>query len=241
MWDQDYDENEDAKFLMRLGLLEIADDANMFNISDNQPSSPFESCDDLNVDFCEREIPLHQKIDQNNHDLFLIDELCFDPATELSMKEKELMAEGLPILKITDDNEHDIKVNQENNELPPILSTKTHSINHRIDEIGEEEIDTTRQDRKKSTEYNNMLERKAFRMMRKYFKSTFETFAAPFQYKTRVKTMNPEEMDTLVFQYIKREFEVLSDFMTANDLPHIILGIKQIILSDRFNKGERVI
>ena len=91
----------------------------------------------------------------------------------------------------------------------------------------------------KSTEYNNILHRKIFRMMRKYFKSTFENFAAPFQYKTKIKTMNPEEMDSLVFQYIKREFDILSEFITASEIPMIILGLKQIILSDRYNKWDR--
>ena len=169
-----------------------------------------------------------------------MDEIFNDQASELSMKEKELMAEGLTRLEIVDDALPETQANNEIHEIHPVLSTKTQR-NNRNDQEDEEEINTSRQDKKKSTEYNNMLDRKAFRMMRKYFKSTFENFAAPFQYKTKVRIFSPEEMDNLVFQYIKREFDCLSEFMTANDLPQIIYGLKQIILSDRYNKGERVI
>ena len=138
------------------------------------------------------------------------------------------MLEGLPRLEIIDDTEHDVHTNHETHENHLISYTRTHSLNSRIEDVGEEEIDTTRQDKKKSTEYNNILTRKLFRMLRKYFKSTFENFAAPFQYKTKIKIMNPEEMDTLVFQYIKREFDILSEYFTASDLPMLILGLKQI-------------
>ena len=240
IWDQENDENDDAKFLMRLGLLEV-DDSNLFNINENLPSSPFESCDDIHKNFTEREIPLHQKIDQNKWDLFLIDEVSIGNEVDLSMKDKELIAMGLPRLETIDDADPDAHTNNEINRIPPQLSTWTQSINYRNDQEDEEAINTVRQNRKKYTEFNNMLNRKAFRMMRKYFKTSFENFGAPFQYKVKVRIMSPEEMDNLVFQYIKREFDVLSEFINANDLPQIILGLKQIILSDRFNKEERVI
>ena len=181
---------------MQLGLLEIVDENNMFNVNETFPSSPFESCDDLNRDYFETEIPSHQKIDKKSQSLFKMIESSLDPAAMLSMKEKELMLEGLPRLEIIDDTEHDVHTNHETHENHLISYTRTQSLNSRIEDVGEEEIDTTRQDKKKSTEYNNILTRKLFRMLRKYFKSTFENFAAPFQYKTKIKIMNPEEMDT---------------------------------------------
>lgn len=45
--------------------------------------------------------------------------------------------------------------------------------------------------RGKTTEYSYLLERKAFRMMRRFYKEQFEHFSKSFRFKHAVKTMDP--------------------------------------------------
>lgn len=47
-------------------------------------------------------------------------------------------------------------------------------------------------------------------------------------------------MDQLVLSYMKVEFDFLIGLLAANELIQMITCLKRIILSDRFNKGERV-
>ena len=56
--------------------------------------------------------------------------------------------------------------------------------------------------RDKYMEYEYLLERKAFRMMRKHYKDTFEKFAVPFRYKRRIKKMKIVEINSLFRKYM---------------------------------------
>ena len=47
----------------------------------------------------------------------------------------------------------------------------------------------------KTTEFSYLLERKALRIMRRYYK---ENFDSRFSYKQRIKDLSPEELDALV-------------------------------------------
>lgn len=162
----------------------------------------------------------------------------------LSSQEKELIEEGLPILQI--DEEYETFPEPDDNSRIVLQEGTTMSEcgeNTRKNGETEDNNDTTpdsNRKRKKTTEFNNVLERKAFRMMRKYYKSTFEKFATPFNYKKNVKTMSPEEMDQLLCNYVKIEFDFLVSLLTGNELIQMITCLKRIILSDRYNKRERV-
>mmetsp|Transcript_7481 Transcript_7481/g.8499 ORF Transcript_7481/g.8499 Transcript_7481/m.8499 type:complete len:212 (+) Transcript_7481:602-1237(+) len=112
-------------------------------------------------------------------------------------------------------------------------------IGENIDEV--ENIDTMpsiKKERKKTTEFNHLLERKTFRMLRKYFKTSFEKFAEIYQYKKRIRVMPVAELDILIVEYIRKEFDFLAGLFAGNELSQIVMCLKRVILSDRYNKCE---
>jgi len=220
----------------------MVDEDDLFLIKDVSPSSPFEICDDFKLYHPEIEVRLSQNSIQKVSDSFLEKNEAIGSLAKLSPKEKELIEDGLPLLKL-DEDEHQVfsDLREESRNLHHDVATLCHSNDdNKHNDNSEEIITTNAQSKKKSTEFNNMLERKAFRMMRKYYKSTFESFAAPFQYKKNVRIMNPEEMDSLVAKYMKIELNFLADLLAANEMFQMVTCLKRIILSDRYNKCERV-
>ena len=86
-------------------------------------------------------------------------------------------------------------------------------------------------------EANNLLERKIFRMMRKYYKSTFEGFAEPFNFKKLIRNdLTPDDLDSLIINFLKQELGVLIGCLDDNLLTLMMLCVKRIILADRSNK-----
>lgn len=243
IFEHEAEEKEATKFLTRLGLLERVDDNDIFAIEEHDNSLKLRAHDDFELYSPGWRMLLPQNANQNEDKLFITPFSENDCGNELSQKEKELLVEGLPILQIDDDVEtfHEPGSNSCTQHQDKTTLSESGEPSVKVTQDVEEVIDTTPvPSRKKTTEFNHLLERKTFRMLRKYYKWTFEKFATPFQYKKKVKTMSPEEMDQLVLSYMKVEFDFLIGLLAANELIQMITCLKRIILSDRFNKGERV-
>ena len=163
----------------------------------------------------------------------------------LDHKEKELLEEGLPLLQLDDEIEtvhgHTSDKNYDEKNEREITGEIEKNLPFSVE--NEELVNTSstmRPTRKKLTEFNHLLERKTFRMLRKYYKNTFHSFVDPKIFKKKVKTMTPQEMDQLVLSYMKTEFDFLVGLLHGNELIQMTECLKRIILSDRFNKCERV-
>jgi hypothetical protein len=107
-----------------------------------------------------------------------------------------------------------------------------------VDDISES------QDRKrkkhKTTEYFYLLERKALRMMRRYYKEAFEKYASKYKYKQNLKRLPKNLVDGYFKEYVILEFArnpLALDMLGCHDL---VLALETIILCDRYNKGEQV-
>ena len=81
--------------------------------------------------------------------------------------------------------------------------------------------------------------------MRKHYKDKFEEFAKPHRYKKRLKVMELDEIDVLMSQYMKLEFDRPTEFreyFKVVDLISLRKCLKEVILSDRYRKtGEKAI
>jgi hypothetical protein len=236
------EEQEATKFLTRIGLLERIDDNEIFAVTDMEPTLQKKVHDDFEISYFNWNYEHHQIDAQNEKRLFFEDDKD-SRILPLTDKEKELLDEGLPILTIESDLEtfHEPEISRQIQTTEK--TTQGESKDDHFKDYEEEIIDTTPnivRTRKKTTEFNHLLERKTFRMMRKYYKKSFERFASPYNYKTNVKIMNPEEMDQLVIGYMKSEFDFLLGLLAGNELMQMAVCLKRIILSDRYNKGDRV-
>ena len=96
----------------------------------------------------------------------------------------------------------------------------------------------TKNNKKKLTEFGYLLQRKGFRLMRKYYKESFETFAQAFDYKKRVKVISHGEINQITMQFIKLEFGTILPVLTQNEHEGLLESLKLIIFSDRSNKNE---
>lgn len=91
----------------------------------------------------------------------------------------------------------------------------------------------------KTTEFAYLLERKAFRMMRKYYKEKFEFNLDLADYKKRLPTMKKSEIDSLIFTFMEQEFQFLSGLLSeSKDYERTKDALKTIILCDRYRKKE---
>lgn len=95
--------------------------------------------------------------------------------------------------------------------------------------------------KKKLTEFGYLLQRKGFRLMRKYYKEKFEEFAKAFNYKKRVKVISPGEVNQILTQYIHSEFGTVLPVLSNSELNELLINLKCIVLSDRSNKKEPMI
>jgi len=171
---------------------------------------------------------------------------------EIDPKHKELLEEGLPLIPIENDEDSLTFMNSTSTAKQGNVSEicqESSPIRDQENLVGEHqarELNPARElckggAKRKTTEFNHLLERKTFRMLRKYYKNSFEKFAAPINYKKKVKTMTTNQMDQLVNDYIQHEFDFLTRFFTGNDLAQLIICLKRIILSDRYKKAEKVV
>lgn len=92
----------------------------------------------------------------------------------------------------------------------------------------------------KTTEFAYLLERKAFRMMRKYYKEQFEFTVDCADYKKNLPSMTAKDINGLVDKFMNQEFGFLFVLLTENDLERIRDGLKTIILCDRYKKKELI-
>jgi hypothetical protein len=92
--------------------------------------------------------------------------------------------------------------------------------------------------KKKLTEFGYLLQRKGFRLMRKYYKERFETFAHSFDYKRRVKVISSGEINQIIMQFINSEFGTILPVLAQNEHEKLLDSLKVIIFSDRSNKNE---
>lgn len=100
------------------------------------------------------------------------------------------------------------------------------------------------QDRKrkkhKTTEYFYLLERKAIRMMRRYYKESFEEFAKKYKYKQNLKRLDRPTVDKYFRDYVKIEFAANKESLDVIGSEQMIVSLETIILCDRYNKNERI-
>lgn len=241
IFEHEAEEWEATKYLTRLGLLEKVEENDIFAIDDPESSLRIRHHDDFDL-FSER-----SRILRSQNDLQTEKEIFFEQFSDndvLDHKEKELLEEGLPLLQLDDEVEtfHDHNSNRDIERSEEEVCGEIDR-DHPFSVENEELINTTstkNQIKKKLTEFNHLLERKTFRMMRKYYKNTFHDSVDAKIFKKKVKTMTPEEMDNLVLNYMKTEFGFLVGLLAGNELIQMITWLKRIILSDRFNKCERV-
>mmetsp|Transcript_6954 Transcript_6954/g.6128 ORF Transcript_6954/g.6128 Transcript_6954/m.6128 type:complete len:246 (-) Transcript_6954:108-845(-) len=119
------------------------------------------------------------------------------------------------------------------------LSTEigpTNEISEREDE--KPLIKDTKVSKRKLTEFGYLLQRKGFRLMRKYYKEKFEEFAKRFNYKKRVKVLSPQEINEIITAFAEMEFGSILPIFEEREFEELVKNLKTIILSDRSNKKE---
>lgn len=92
----------------------------------------------------------------------------------------------------------------------------------------------------KTTEFAYLLERKAFRMMRKYYKEKFEFTVEDPDYKKNLPSMTAEELNTLVCKFMEKELHSFCSLLTEKDYERTRDALKTIVLCDRYRKKERI-
>lgn len=92
----------------------------------------------------------------------------------------------------------------------------------------------------KTTEYYYLLERKALRMMRRYYKEAFETYASKYKYKQNLKKLERAVVDQYFSEYVQVEFSRNQSTLYSIGSDDIALALETIILCDRYNKNEKV-
>lgn len=114
------------------------------------------------------------------------------------------------------------------------------------DEKKEDTIDdfancsSTKRKKHKTTEYFYLLERKALRMMRRYYKEAFENYASQYKYKQNLKRISRTLADQYFREYVDIEFERNKDTLKSIGKENMVTALQTIILCDRYNKNELV-
>lgn len=99
----------------------------------------------------------------------------------------------------------------------------------------------TKKTKRKLTEFGYLLQRKGFRLMRKYYKGKFEEFAKSFKNYKKKSKISPQEITEIVAQYAHQEFGTILPLLQQNEFEDLIHSLKIIVLSDRSNKKEPMI
>jgi hypothetical protein len=121
------------------------------------------------------------------------------------------------------------------NEIKPV-ETLVQNVEKKKEPVNEEK--PTKASKKKLTEFGYLLQRKGFRLMRKYYKEKFEHFAQSFDYKKRVKVISPGEMHQMITQFAHLEFGSILPVVSQAEYESLLESLKRIIFSDRSNKNE---
>lgn len=137
------------------------------------------------------------------------------PSSDVRLKKRDVKLEQ----KEKEEND------EENKELP-------------VDDVSES------QDRKrkkhKTTEFFYLLERKALRMMRRYYKEALESYATKYKYKQNLKRIEKRVADQYFREYIDIEFANNKDTIEMVGKEQLLVSLQTIILCDRYNKNEKV-
>lgn len=107
-----------------------------------------------------------------------------------------------------------------------------------IDDV--EESQERKRKKHKTTEYYYLLERKAIRMMRRYFKESFEDFSKKYKYKQNLKKLERSTIDRYFREYVYFEFSRNRIAIETIGSENILHALETIILCDRYNKNEKV-
>lgn len=95
--------------------------------------------------------------------------------------------------------------------------------------------------KRKTTDFAYLLERKSFRMMRKYYKEKFEFEIEDPEYKKKLPKMSTDEINKLVSEFMNNELgTILICLLTQNDYARIRDALKTIIFCDRYQKKENI-
>lgn len=95
--------------------------------------------------------------------------------------------------------------------------------------------------KRKTTDFAYLLERKSFRMMRKYYKEKFEFEIEDPEYKKKLPKMSTHEINTLVSDFMIQELgAILICLFSQNDLDRIRDALKTVIFCDRYAKKEAI-
>ncbi len=95
--------------------------------------------------------------------------------------------------------------------------------------------------KRKTTDFAYLLERKSFRMMRKYYKEKFEFEIEDPEYKKKLPKMSTCEINTLVSDFMIQELgPILICLLSQNDFDRIRDALKTIIFWDRYAKKEAI-
>jgi len=92
----------------------------------------------------------------------------------------------------------------------------------------------------KTTEFAYLLERKAFRMMRKYYKDKFEFTVDCKDYKKNLPIMSLSEINHLISTFMMKELGSILIIVSQEDFCKIRDGLKTIIFCDRYLKKEQI-
>jgi hypothetical protein len=117
-------------------------------------------------------------------------------------------------------------------EMTPAPSEKA------IDELSESK--DRKRKKHKTTEYFYLLERKALRMMRRYYKESFEDYASKYKYKQNLKRLDRPTVDEYFREYVVVEFANNKSTMSFIGVEQLVGALETIILCDRYNKDEKV-
>lgn len=107
-----------------------------------------------------------------------------------------------------------------------------------IDDV--EDSQERKRKKHKTTEYYYLLERKAIRMMRRYFKESFEDFSTKYKYKQNLKKLERSTIDRYFREYVYFEFSRNRIAIEVIGSENILHALETIILCDRYNKNEKV-
>ena len=89
---------------------------------------------------------------------------------------------------------------------------------------------------KKLTEFAYLLQRKGFRLMRKYYKDKFENFAEEYEFKAKAKLMTLSEINVIMINFIHTEFSNSHSLLSEDEFNLLLHAAKCLIFSDRSHK-----
>lgn len=230
--DEEGRENYNAeKYLIEIGMLVKADDAVYFDLNFRSDHSTIEEFDTISK-ASQKAIKSKETGIKFFEDPFG-DTNEFNPAETL---QKQLEKDPLPMIQaecIEDEKFLDLNLSFiPDIEVDSVLNMSDMSINQPQPESpsdtfqNSDKMNNNNNSKKKLTEFNYLLQRKGFRLMRKYYKEKFESFAQAFNYKKRVKTISPGEINQIIAQFIQSEFSAILSLLTNNELEMLLESLK---------------